>query len=51
MGPYESENFKGLLLLQIDRSQKLSNLPNGLHKTTCGIFENWNFNDFFFRFR
>ncbi len=54
MGPYGSENFKMLLLLQMapESFQLFLNfLPNGLHKTTFGIFEILNlwFLTFFFR--
>ena len=44
MGPYGSENFKTLLLLQIAAKvfTLLLNTPsNGPHKPTFGIFENW----------
>ncbi len=42
MGPYRSENFKTVLLLQIAAEgfqTFLNYLPNGPHKTTIGIFE------------
>ncbi len=42
MGPYWSENFKTLLLLQIAAENFqifLNFLPNVPHKTTFGIFE------------
>ncbi len=47
---YGSKNVKALLLLQITAESFklfLSCLPNGLHKTTFGIFENWKFNEFY----
>ena len=56
MGPNGSENFKTLLLLQITANSfeacpKFSS--NGLHKSTCGIFEmlSFRFLTFFFFFR
>ena len=41
MGPYGSENFKTLLLLQIAAEIQLylNFLPNGPHKSMFGIFE------------
>ncbi len=53
MGPYGGENFKMPLLAQVlakSFQTFLNFFPNGPHKTTFGIFDNWNFNDFFFVF-
>ena len=57
MGPYRSENFKTLLLLQITAKsfqaspEFSSHYPGSPHKTAFGIFEIFKFpifNDFFF---
>ena len=49
MGPYGRQDFKTVLLLQItaESFEAYNDFPNGPHKNTFGIFENWNFNELY----